>query len=146
LYLSSNRWSYNWKGNKRWMGNNNCTTFHLSVWASYVSLNTLPCLACDTKYSLLLSYSYNTAATKTEFSLPYSKKPASSPYLDPTESNLHPNPSSKIQSDLSIWSSECLFPLISHQNLVHLSFFFNACHMPRPPHYLWLDLPNDTWG
>jgi hypothetical protein len=35
---------------------------------------------------------------------------------------------------------------LSHQNLVHFSLLSHACHMPRPPHLPWLDLPNDIWG
>jgi hypothetical protein len=45
------------------------------------------------------------------------------------------------------WSSQ--WPLsfrLSHQNLVHFSLLSHACHMPRPPHSAWLDLPNDIWG
>jgi hypothetical protein len=30
--------------------------------------------------------------------------------------------------------------------LVHFSLLSHACHMPRPPHLPWLDLPNDSWG
>jgi hypothetical protein len=32
------------------------------------------------------------------------------------------------------------------KTLVHLYLLFHACHMPRPPHSPWLDLPNDIWG
>jgi hypothetical protein len=45
------------------------------------------------------------------------------------------------------WSSKWSFSFgLSHQNLVHFSLLSNACHMPRPPHSSWLDLPNDIWG
>jgi hypothetical protein len=35
---------------------------------------------------------------------------------------------------------------LPHQNFVHFSPLFHACHMPRPSHSPWLDLPNDIWG
>jgi hypothetical protein len=44
------------------------------------------------------------------------------------------------------WSSE--WPLsfgLSDQNLVHFSLLSHVCHMPRPPHSPWLDLPDDVW-
>jgi hypothetical protein len=34
---------------------------------------------------------------------------------------------------------------ISHQNPVHVSPLSHACHMPRPPHSPWFDMPNDMW-
>jgi hypothetical protein len=43
----------------------------------------------------------------------------------------------------SEWSLSFWFP---HQNLVHFSLLFDVCHMPRPPQWPWLDLPNDIWG
>jgi hypothetical protein len=53
----------------------------------------------------------------------------------------------KIHSDpvlLSMpWSSE--WPL-SHQNPVYFPLLFYACHMSRPPHFSWFDLPNNICG
>jgi hypothetical protein len=45
------------------------------------------------------------------------------------------------------WSYEWSLSFgLSHQNLIHFSLLSHACHMPRPPHSPWLDLPNDIWG
>jgi hypothetical protein len=33
-----------------------------------------------------------------------------------------------------------------NQNLAHCSLTFRPCHMPRPLHSLWFDLPTDIWG
>jgi hypothetical protein len=32
---------------------------------------------------------------------------------------------------------------LSHQKPVHVSPLSHACHMPRPPHSPWFDLPNN---
>jgi hypothetical protein len=34
---------------------------------------------------------------------------------------------------------------LSHQNLVQFSVLPHACHMSRPPHSPWFDLPNNIW-
>jgi hypothetical protein len=57
----------------------------------------------------------------------------------------------KIQSDPIFpptpWSSQWSPSFgLSHQNLAHFSLLSHACHMSRPPHSPWLDLPNDIWG
>jgi hypothetical protein len=45
------------------------------------------------------------------------------------------------------WSSKWSLSFwLSHQNLVHISVLSHACHMSRPAHSLWLDLPNNIWG
>jgi hypothetical protein len=41
------------------------------------------------------------------------------------------------------WSFE--WPL-SHQNPVYFPLLFHACHMSRPPHSSWFDLPNNICG
>jgi hypothetical protein len=55
---------------------------------------------------------------------------------------------SKVHSDpilpSTTRSSECLFPSgFTNKNLY--TFLSYACHMPRPPHLPWLDLPNYIW-
>jgi hypothetical protein len=81
------------------------------------------------------------------------KSPPPVPVL--SQSNpIHPPPPAnlpKIHSDPIFqptpWSSHLSFSFgLSHQNIVHFSLLSHACHMSRPPHSPWLDLPNDIWG
>jgi hypothetical protein len=92
-------------------------------------------------------------APEPEGSSPYSQKLATCPYPEPTGSILHPQPISliyilNVSCHLRMsWSSKWSFSFWpSHRNLLHFSVLPNACHMARPPHSPWSDLPNDIWG
>jgi hypothetical protein len=44
------------------------------------------------------------------------------------------------------WSFKWSLSLGStHQNPVHACALSHACHMPRPPHSPWFDVPNNIW-
>jgi hypothetical protein len=107
-----------------------------------------------TLYQILLRWSEqtNSVAQEPKCSSPHSQQPATGPYPEPVESNPHPQANlPKIHSDSILpstpWSSERSLSFgLSHQNVVQFSLLYHACHMPRPPHSNWLDLPNDIWG
>jgi hypothetical protein len=91
-------------------------------------------------------------APEHEGSSPHTQQPATGPNPKPTESTPHPPVSlSKIHSDLILPSTprsskSSLSFWLSHQNPVHFSLLSQTCHMPRPLHSPWFDLPNDIWG
>jgi hypothetical protein len=94
----------------------------------------------------------NSVAPEPDSSLPYSQEPTTAPYPEPTESNLH-HPAylamshpDYIVTSMPRSSEWSLFHGLSHQNLAHFSVLSHMCHMPRPPHCPWFDLPNDICG
>jgi hypothetical protein len=80
------------------------------------------------------------------------QEPATGHYPEPAGSTLHPSGKlPKIHSDPILpstpWSSKWSLSYgLSHQNPVHFHLLSHACHMSRPPHSSWFDLPNDIWG
>jgi hypothetical protein len=91
----------------------------------------------------------NSVAPEPEGSSPHSQQPANDTYLEPGESTQHPPTNlPKVHFDPILPSTPRSFEWsfsfgLSHQNPVHVSPLSHACHMPRPPHSPWFDLPND---
>jgi hypothetical protein len=94
----------------------------------------------------------NCVAQEPEGSSPHSQQTDTGPCPEPVESNPPPKPVSP--RSILIPSSNLRLGLpiglffsfgLSHQNLVHIPLLSHACHMPRPPHSPWLDLPNNIW-
>jgi hypothetical protein len=57
--------------------------------------------------------------------------------------NMHSDPILSSTPWSSKWS---LHFWLSHQNLVQFTLSSHACHMSRPPHSPWFDLPNNIRG
>jgi hypothetical protein len=75
-----------------------------------------------------------------EGSSPYLQEPATSCYPEPTGSTPHPPANlSKIHSgpiipSMPLSSEWSLYFGLSHQNPVHFTLIFHACHVHCPPH------------
>jgi hypothetical protein len=114
----------------------------------YLNMGAEPTLETSCRYVLNISKS---VASQPEGSSPRSQEPATSPYPEQFESCSPPPNLSKIRSDAILpstpRSSECSLSFgPSHQNRVHFSNLSHACHMLRPSHSPWFDLPNGIWG
>jgi hypothetical protein len=68
--------------------------------------------------------------------------------LDPiyTRANIPKIHSDPILSSAPWSSKRSLSFWFSHQNLVRISLLSHECHMSRPPHSPWFDLPNNILG
>jgi hypothetical protein len=95
----------------------------------------------------------NSVALEPERSSPHSQQPATGPLS--WANWIHSTPRQPIDpmihSDLILLSTSrssewSLSFGHSHQILIHFSPLSHPCHMPRPPHPLWHDLPDDTRG
>jgi hypothetical protein len=88
---------------------------------------------------------YISMALEPEGLSPSTQEPATSPFSEPPESIPHPLANfSKIHSDpippSTRRSSELSLSFgLSHQNFVHFSLSFHACHTTRPPNSTLLD-------
>jgi hypothetical protein len=88
-------------------------------------------------------------APEPEGSSPCSQQPATGlyPELPKSTPNL-PDSLPEINSDFILPSTpvfRVVSPLGFHTKTLY-TFLSIACHMPRPPHSPWFDLPNDIWG
>jgi hypothetical protein len=112
--------------------------------------------SCCSEEGVILTWSCfyltKSVAQKPRGSSLYSQEPVTSPYPEPTGSTVHPLPASVPNlrsilipsSHLRLGSSKWSLSFgLSHQNLVHFSLLPHACHMHRPPHSPWFDLPNN---
>jgi hypothetical protein len=94
----------------------------------------------------------NSLAPEPESLSQHSEQPAIGLCPEPIESNTHPRqPMSRDQFWLHPLIYASVFRVVpsfglSRQNLVQFSLLSHACHMHRPPHSPWLNLPNEIWG